>query len=211
MLNGSTVSAVLLYNGVSDLEKTITKDMTTGSEWRHIVLFTLPLLAGNLLQQVYNIADTIIVGQYLGDDALAAVGGRVLLKTLDCAESGTLKPQKQDDSLSSYASMLSKKEGELDWNDSAEHIYNRVRGLNPWPGAFSYLCGKRFMIDFAYPEKECGKPGEVLRADDEGILVACGDESVRIKSVKFDGKKKMTVSQYLNGHKIEKGTVLGKE
>ena len=74
MLNGSTVSAVLLYNGVSDLEKTITKDMTTGSEWRHIVLFTLPLLAGNLLQQVYNIADTIIVGQYLGDDALAAVG-----------------------------------------------------------------------------------------------------------------------------------------
>lgn len=67
------------------------------------------------------------------------------------------------------------------------------------------------MIDFAYPEKECGKPGEVLRADDEGILVACGDESVRIKSVKFDGKKKMTVSQYLNGHKIEKGTVLGKE
>ena len=162
-----------------------------------------------LLKEELEITPDMTAGML--HDALAAVGGRVLLKTLDCAGNGTLKPQKQDDSLSSYASMLSKKEGELDWNDSAEHIYNKVRGLNPWPGAFSYLCGKRFMIDFAYPEKECGKPGEVLRADDEGILVACGDESVRIKSVKFDGKKKMTVSQYLNGHKIEKGTVLGKE
>ena len=162
-----------------------------------------------LLKEELEITPDMTAGML--HDALAAVGGRVLLKTLDCAGNGTLKPQKQDDSLSSYASMLSKKEGELDWNDSAEHIYNKVRGLNPWPGAFSYLCGKRFMIDFAYPEKECGKPGEVLRADDEGILVACSDESVRIKSVKFDGKKKMTVSQYLNGHKIEKGTVLGKE
>lgn len=144
-------------------------------------------------------------------DALAEVGGRVLLKTLDCAENGTLKPQKQDDALSSYAAMLSKKEGEIDWSDTAEHIYNRVRGLNPWPGAYSYLCGKRFMIDFAYPENGSGKSGEVLSASDDGLLVACGEGAVRIKNVKFDGKKKMTVVQYLNGHKIANGTILGKE
>lgn len=63
-----------VYSGVTDLIKANTKDMTSGSELRHIILFTLPLLVGNLLQQVYNIADTIIVGRYLGDDALAAVG-----------------------------------------------------------------------------------------------------------------------------------------
>lgn len=90
-----------------------------------------------LLKEELEITPDMTAGML--HDALAAVGGRVLLKTLDCAGNGTLKPQKQDDSLSSYASMLSKKEGELDWNDSAEHIYNKVRGLNPWPGAFSYL------------------------------------------------------------------------
>ena len=145
-------------------------------------------------------------------DKLAEEGAALLIRTLPSIVDGTAVYTKQpEESPTPYAAMISKKMGEMDWTKSAAELERLIRGLNPWPGAFSYLCGKRFMIDFAYPEKECGKPGEVLRADDEGILVACGAESVRIKSVKFDGKKKMTVSQYLNGHKIEKGTVLGKE
>ena len=86
-----------------------------------------------------------------------------------------------------------------------------MRGLNPWPCAFSFLNGKRFVIDFAYVEKGEGKAGEVLSADKDGIVIACGKDAVRLKTVKFEGKKKMTAEEYLRGHSIEKGTLLGKD
>ena len=144
-------------------------------------------------------------------DELAVLGGKVLLDTLDAVENGTLAPIKQDDALSTYAHQLTKAEGEIDWTQDATVISDKVRGLNPWPCAFSFLGGKRFVIDFAYPENGSGKPGEVLCADKDGIVIACGNGSVRLKTVKFEGKKKMTAEEYLRGHSIEKGIILGKE
>lgn len=161
-----------------------------------------------LIKRELPIGKETTAGEY--HDALAILGGEVLLKTLDSLEEGTLTPEKQDDSLSTYASQLSKAEGEIDWNKTSEEIYNKVRGLNPWPKAFSFIGGKRFVIDFVYECDEKGTPGEILRADAEGILVAANGGSVLIKELKVEGKKKMSAEDYLRGHKIEKGTKLGK-
>lgn len=144
-------------------------------------------------------------------DVLAVLGGKVLLETLDKAENGTLNPIKQDDSLSTYASQLTKAEGEIDWSRSNIEIINKIRGLNPWPMAYSFLNGKRFVIDAAYPLNENGSAGSVLKASSEGIVVACKTGSVLIKNIKIEGKKKMSVEDYLRGHTIEAGTILGKE
>ena len=142
-------------------------------------------------------------------DVLAVLGGKVLSETLDKLFEGSITPQKQDDSLSTYASQLSKADGEIDWNKSAEEICNQIRGLNPWPMAYTYIGKKRAVIDMAYKENEEGNAGEVLCADKEGLRVCCGKGSVLIKNIKVEGKKKMSVEEYLNGHTIQKGTILG--
>jgi len=160
-----------------------------------------------LIKRELPIGEETTAGEY--HDALAVLGGEVLLETLDALKEGTLSPEKQDDSLSTYASQLSKAEGEIDWNNTCRQIYNKVRGLNPWPKAFSFIGGKRFVVDFVYEADGSGNPGEVLSSDEDGIRVACGEGAVLIKELKIEGKKKMTVSEYLRGHKIEKGTKLG--
>lgn len=161
-----------------------------------------------LIKREREIGETETAGDY--HDALAVLGGEVLLETLDGLKEGTLVPEKQDDSLSTYASQLSKAEGEIDWNNTSEQIYNKVRGLNPWPKAFSFLNGKRFVVDFVYKASGCGNCGEVLSADENGIEVACSEGSVIIRDLKLEGKKMMSAGDFLRGHKIEKGTVLGK-
>lgn len=161
-----------------------------------------------LIKRELEIGEETTSGEY--HDALAVLGGDVLLETLDRLVAGDISPEKQDDALSTYAAQLSKAEGEIDWNNTNEQIYNKVRGLNPWPKAFSFLGGKRFVVDFVYKSDECGKCGEVLKADESGITVACGEGSVIIRDIKIEGKKMMSVSDFLRGHKIEKGTILGK-
>ena len=160
-----------------------------------------------LIKRELPIGRETTAGEY--HDELAVLGGEVLLDTLDALAAGTLSPEKQDEALSTYASQLSKAEGEIDWNNTNEQIYNKIRGLNPWPKAFSFMGGKRFVIDFVYKTPQCGKAGEILCADENGLVVACGEGSVLIKEIKPEGKKKMSVGDFLRGHKIEKGTLLG--
>lgn len=160
-----------------------------------------------LIKEELPIGCETTAGEY--HDALAVLGGKVLLKTLDALEEGTLTPIRQDDSASTYAAQLSKAEGEIDWNNTSEQIYNKVRGLNPWPKAFSFIGGKRFVVDFVYKTEQSGKPGEVISADENGLVIACGEGAVLIKEIKVEGKKKMPVGDFLRGHKIEKGTLLG--
>ena len=160
-----------------------------------------------LIKRELPIGRETTAGEY--HDELAVLGGKVLLETLDALSENKLSPEKQDDSLSSYASQLSKAEGEINWNNTSEQIYNKVRGLNPWPKAFSFIGGKRFVIDFVYKTDKSGKPGEVISADSDGIVIGCGEGSVLIKELKVEGKKKMTAEEYLRGHKIEKGTLSG--
>ena len=160
-----------------------------------------------LIKGELPIGETTTAGEY--HDALAVLGGKVLLETIDALKEGSITPEKQDDSLSTYAHQLSKAEGEINWNNTNEEIYNKVRGLNPWPKAYSFLGKKRFVVDFVYKSDKCGNPGEVIEADENGIVVACKEGSVIIKDIKIEGKKMMPVADFLRGHKIEKGTLLG--
>ncbi len=141
-------------------------------------------------------------------DVLADLGGKVLIETVERFKRGDMSAEKQDETQASYAHMLTKAEGEIDWTLSAEEIYNRVRGLNSWPMAFSYLDGKRFVVDMVRLWEGSGDAGEIIAVDDGGITVACGSGAVKIENVKFEGKGRMTVKDYLRGHKIEKGTIL---
>lgn len=142
-------------------------------------------------------------------DRLAQLGGKALIETVERFKRGDFSAEKQDDSQSCYAAMLSKGEGEIDWSLSSEEIYNRVRGMNPWPLSYSYINGKRFVVDFVKKIRGSGLPGEVLFADERGMGVACGEGAVLMESIKLEGKKKMPVSDFLRGHKIIEGTKLG--
>ncbi|MDO4562860.1 MAG: methionyl-tRNA formyltransferase [Clostridia bacterium] len=142
-------------------------------------------------------------------ERLSQYGAHLLTDTLRMIEAGEAIPrEKQSEDGVTYAAALSKKEAQINWKADAESIKNLCRGMNPWPMAHSFVGGKRFLIPSCSVDNAKGKPGEVLKADENGLLVACGRGSVLIPYVRFDGKKEMSVREYLLGNKIKKGTML---
>lgn len=144
-------------------------------------------------------------------DALSVLGAEVMTETIDLLKKGGLNPQIQDDSLSNYAPMLSKDLCPIDFSDTAKNVHNKIRGLYPWPVAVTKLCGKVLKIHESRlsDTKTCANAGTVIDLTD-GICVACGDgNTVLLTEVQLEGKKRMNYSDFLRGHKIEKGTVLG--
>lgn len=142
-------------------------------------------------------------------DKLAEISGSVMESVIEKFEKGDFSSQKQDDSLATYAPMLTKAEGEIDWTKSKREIMNLIRGMNPWPMAYTYYKGKRFIPYDCEEARGEGEAGEIIEAGSGGIAAACADGAVRIRAVKFDGKKKMSVHDYLVGNKIDKGEKLG--
>lgn len=140
---------------------------------------------------------------------LERLGTEALLEALDKIEDGTAERIKQDDSLSSYAGMLDSETGKIDWTKDADTVHNLIRGTYPWPTAFSFLEGKKIKITKSTVCEENGKPGEVKKADKEGITVCCSFGAIVIKRLKMEGSKEMDASAFLLGHKIEPGTFLG--
>ena len=142
-------------------------------------------------------------------DRLSAMGAQLIVRTLDALAKGELNPEKQDDSRSCYAKMLTKELCAVDWNRSAREIHNQIRGLSPWPVATAVLEGKRLKLHrseispIQNPEGECG---EVISLDP--LTVKCGEGAVELLEIQAEGKKRMPSSEYLRGHRIEKGTVL---
>lgn len=195
------------YRGAAPIQRAVINGETTGGVTS--MYMEKGLDTGDMLiKKEVPILPTYTAGEY--HDVLSLLGSQVLLETLDALKHGSLKPEKQNDALSTYARQLSKGEGEIDWSKTNDEIYNHVRGMNPWPRAYSFIGKKRFVTDFVYKADDSGEPGTVLRADGDGILVACGKGSVLIKELKVEGKKKMPVSDYLRGHALEAGTIIGK-
>ena len=143
-------------------------------------------------------------------DKLAAISGPVLAETIERFEKGDLSSEKQDEAHATYAPMLTKTEGEIDWTKTNKEVYDLIRGMDPWPMAYTYYKEKRFMPFDCEKSDLSGKCGEVIENDEGSFTVACATGAIKIKAVKFDGKKRMSVHDYLVGNKIEKGTVLGK-
>jgi methionyl-tRNA formyltransferase len=142
---------------------------------------------------------------------LSLMGADILLKGLPALEKGELPPSVQDDSLATYAPLLKRENGLIDWSFDATKIANRVRGFTPWPGTYTTWRGKRLLVNTAEPIAALPKesPGEVLKAGPEGILVACGTGALTINSLKPEGSREMTAAQFLAGHGLKTGDLLG--
>jgi methionyl-tRNA formyltransferase len=142
-------------------------------------------------------------------DRLSAIGAEALAETLDLLVADRLVPEKQDDSLTCYAPMLKKELGCIDWNDTPVKIKNLVRGVTPWPGAYSYLDGKLLKVFRVRTADGSGTPGSVLRADKSGIEIACSGGSIYIDELQLEGKKRLPAAEFLAGCKLASGMTLG--
>ena len=142
-------------------------------------------------------------------DKLAAVGGELLEKTLIGLEAGTIVPEKQDDSQAGeYARMLDKELGHIDFNQPAVVIERLIRGLNPWPSAYTYIDGKTLKIwEAEVLDRNYGcEYGEVAEVTRNCLIIQTGVGALSVKSVQLQGKKRMHIAAFLNGYTIEKGT-----
>lgn len=143
-------------------------------------------------------------------DRLSFVGADVLEETLELIESNVVVYEKQDDFLSSYAPLLNKQMSVIDWQNPAIKIYNKIRGLNPWPIAQTILNGKTLKIYAAkYIENVRGNPGELI-IQNKRMIVCCGDDNaIEILSLQLEGKKMMDTKSFLSGGRINEKTILG--
>jgi methionyl-tRNA formyltransferase len=140
-------------------------------------------------------------------DRLAMTGADLLAQTL--ASLDTITPRPQDDSAATFAPIMKKDDGLIDWSRSAVEIANRVRGFQPFPTSFTFAHGSRLTIWKGSVSQETGKPGEILRADGDDLRVATADASLRIQELQPEGKRRMGVRDFLNGAKAPVGTILG--
>lgn len=161
-----------------------------------------------LLQSKIEITDNMTAGEL--HDILMIDGAELMVKTIKAMANNEITPIKQNDNDSCYASMLNKEMAHIQWDKSAVNIVNLVRGLNPWPVAYCQYKGKTMKV-YAAEVKEVSKgekPGTIVKAYREGILVAASDNYVLIKEVQFPNGKRMSVESFLNGNIIEIGTIL---
>jgi methionyl-tRNA formyltransferase len=158
-----------------------------------------------LLTQKIPIADTDNA-QTL-HDKLATAGADLVLETLHQLENNALTPIVQDSSQASLAPKLKKEDGRIHWDKDAESLHNLVRGLEPWPGAYTFLNSKRLRLCTVEtaPGESGDRPGEVVRITDHGIEVATGKGRLVITELQPEGKKRMSAKSFLAGNKITKG------
>ncbi|MGH7204790.1 MAG: methionyl-tRNA formyltransferase [Nitrospiraceae bacterium] len=143
---------------------------------------------------------------------LAVVGGRLLVETIRRLKDGTVIPRPQDHAQATLAPLLKKEDGLIDWKHAAAEIANRVRGLSPWPGAYTYAGDDRWIIWRAAPtDRPPGTaiPGTIIEACKGRILVATGKGLLAITELQPVNSRRMGVAQYLAGHILSTGLVLG--
>lgn len=144
-------------------------------------------------------------------DRLARVGAGLIVKAIDGLERGTLQSIPQDHGQASYAPPLGKEDGLIDWTLEARAILNRIRGFNPWPGAFTYFKGSRLKIfgGEVINEEARGMPGTVVQSGPKGVKVTTGKGSLLIREVQLEGRKRMTMGEFIMGNEIRSGTKMG--
>ena len=142
-------------------------------------------------------------------DKLSKAGADLLVKTLPSIFDGTAVYEKQpEESPTPYAAMITKQMGLLDFTKSAEVLERLVRGLNPWPSAYTFLNGKTLKVwkSSVGEEKGSALPGTVVKTDRRGIHVACCDKTLILEEIQLEGKKRMDADAFLRGYPVEAGT-----
>lgn len=146
-------------------------------------------------------------------DRLARMGGELLVSTIPKYVSGSLRPQAQDHSKATHARKVTKEDGLIRWEEPATAIWNRLRGLVPWPGVYTHALvgGQPTMLKIweARVMPGSGAPGRILSVSKQGILVACGSDGLEITAVQHEGSRRMSVRDFLAGHSLQPGDRLG--
>lgn len=165
--------------------------------------------SGDILLQVKTpIGNDETAGELF--DRLSVLGGEALLEALEIIENGKAMFVPQNHSEMTYFPMLKKENGKIDFNKSAFEIKCLVQGVSPWPSAYTFLNGKMLKIHKVSVADEQGKAGSVINADlKNGLVIACGKNAIKVEILQPENSKKMTAYDYLLGHKIEIGTILG--
>ncbi|MDO4454508.1 MAG: methionyl-tRNA formyltransferase [Eubacteriales bacterium] len=144
-------------------------------------------------------------------EKLSQAGAKLLIETLEKLEEGSIVPEKQGESPTPYAKMLTKEMGNLDWNKDAVLLEQLIRGLNPWPSAYTHLNGKTLKIWSAEVEERetKEKPGTVVEVNKKELKVQTGKGILSLKEVQIEGKKRMEIDAFLRGNTVKEGIVLG--
>jgi methionyl-tRNA formyltransferase len=142
-------------------------------------------------------------------DKLSEQGAELVLETLSRLQKNDLLPTPQNSDLASYAPKLKKEESLIDWKMDAENIFNKIRGLSPWPGTHTLYNGKRLAIlkGEIVPGESSDRPGHIIRITDTGIEVGTGKNRLKITELKPEGKKAMPVKSFLSGYKINRDDI----
>jgi methionyl-tRNA formyltransferase len=139
---------------------------------------------------------------------LAGIGAPLMLETLRGLESGSVTPVPQDHAQATLAPILKKEDGLIDWRLPARDVWNRVRGLVPWPGAYTTFRGAMLHVwKCGMRNAECGV-GE-LRVEGRKLYAGCGDGAVELLEVQLEGKRRMSAADFANGARIQPGEKLG--
>lgn len=147
------------------------------------------------------IGENETAGELLDD--LAVLGADLLSKTLTRFTQGKVEGTPQDESKVSYAPMLDKTMSPINWNKTARQVHNHVRGLHPWPVATTQIQGKTFKIHETRVVDGQGNPGQILELNKKGLVIACGEGAVEIRSLQAEGGKRMAAPDYFRGHPLE--------
>lgn len=142
-------------------------------------------------------------------DKLMALGAKAILETLDELEKGSLTPTKQGESPTAYAKMLTKAMGLIDFTKSAKELDCFVRGMDPWPSAYTLLAGKTLKLWKVRVVEGSGKAGSVIDIGKESFTIACGEGAIEVLEVQLEGKKRMSAGDFLKGSTLNKGQELG--
>jgi len=142
---------------------------------------------------------------------LAEIGAKLLVRTIPDFIAGKIQPRAQPSEGATYAAKIKKQDGQVDWTQPARVVWNRVRAMVPWPGAFAHLPGTQpqlLKIWDAETVERSGEPGEVLQADKNGIVVGCGSGALKILALQREGGRRMNAADFLAGHPLRVGEKL---
>lgn len=165
---------------------------------------------GNLLQSLIVEIDPEDTAGTLYN-RLAERGAEVLIQTIRSFEDGNIKPVPQDHSKASYAPLLKKNDGRMDWKMPAQHLHAFVRGMTPWPGAFTFHGDRRLKIFKVEPILTDGSeaPGTIIKGFPDELLVSTGQDALSILEIQGASGKRLLIKDFLRGSNIHPGTVLG--
>jgi len=192
------------YRGAAPVHRAvIAGETTTGVTIMRVVL---ALDAGAMLARVERPVGPNDTSDQVERD-LASLGAAVLVQTLDRMAAGPVNEVPQDDSLANYAHRLTKEDGLVDWSRTADEIHNQIRGLHPWPHAYSYLDGQRLILwrSTWSDEPVEADPGTVLAADGDELRVATGRGTLLITELQAEGRRVARTREFLAGRKITAG------